>query len=111
LKAAGCTDAYTAANLVIDATTGEVTGKKNVDAGYVDTVCVKCANTAGSTVTFDNWTVTQKPNCETLTANTMTAKDYAYDTTATTTIVYAANANIFANSKSSACPILSCTLT
>jgi len=41
----------------------------------------------------------------------MTAKDYAYDTTATTTIVYAANADIFANSKSSACPILSCTLT
>jgi len=44
LKAAGCTDAYTAANLVIDASTGEVTAKKNVDAGYTDTVCVKCLN-------------------------------------------------------------------
>jgi len=55
LKAAGCTDAYTAANLVIDASTGEVTAKKNVDAGYTDTVCVKCLNAHSSFITFDNW--------------------------------------------------------
>jgi len=70
---------------------------------------LKCANTAGSTVTFDNWTVTQKPNCETLSANTMTHKDCPYDTNATTTTVYAAS-EIFANSKAGPCPIHNCTL-
>jgi len=40
LKQAGCVNAYTLGNAVIDAVTGEVTMKKNVDAGYVDVVCV-----------------------------------------------------------------------
>ena len=48
---AGCSAAYTLNNIVIDATTGTVTAKKNVALGYEDTVCVKCANTAGSTIT------------------------------------------------------------
>jgi len=51
LKASGCTNAYTAANLVIDASTGAITAKKNVDAGYVDVVCVKCSNAEASTIT------------------------------------------------------------
>jgi hypothetical protein len=42
IKAAGCTDAYTNANIVIDAVTGKIDAKKNVDAGYVDIVCIKC---------------------------------------------------------------------
>lgn len=73
---------------MIDATTGEVTAKKNVDLGYVDTVCVSCQNSAGSTITFDNWKVTQKPNCETLSANSLANKEFAYDTSATSTTVY-----------------------
>jgi hypothetical protein len=40
LKQAGCVNDYTLGNVIIDATTGEVTQKQNVDAGYVDTVCV-----------------------------------------------------------------------
>ena len=63
LKLAGCSTDYTAGNLVIDTVTGAITAKQNVDAGYVDTVCIKCLNTAGSFITHDNWTVTQKPNC------------------------------------------------
>lgn len=36
----GCANPYTDANLVIDTTTGAITGKQNVDAGYEDTVCI-----------------------------------------------------------------------
>ena len=115
LKLAGCSTDYTAGNLVIDATTGEITAKQNVDAGYVDTVCISCSNTGGSTITHDNWIVTQKPNCATLTANSMTAKDYAYNTGATGTVVYTF-VEAFANTKRTApggmpwsvCPITSC---
>jgi hypothetical protein len=42
LKNVGCGTAYTAGNLVIDATSGEITTKQNVDAGYEDIVCVSC---------------------------------------------------------------------
>jgi len=58
LKVAGCASAYTLGNVVIDATTGEVTAKQNVDPGYVDIICVECKNTATSTITFDNWMIT-----------------------------------------------------
>jgi hypothetical protein len=42
IKAAGCITAYTNPHLIINAVTGEVTAMKNVDAGYVDEVCIKC---------------------------------------------------------------------
>ena len=73
LKLSGCSTDYTAGNLVIDATTGAITAKQNVDAGYADTVCIKCQNTHSSFVTHDNWVVTQAPNCATLTAASVTA--------------------------------------
>ena len=116
LKVAGCQSDYTEGNVEIDATTGAVTAKQNVDPGYVDTICVECKNTANSVITFDNWVITQKPNCETLTLINPAAKDFAYDTALTTTAVYIYS-EIFANSKAtavaplSACPITSCTLT
>ena len=37
---AGCAAAYATGNLAIDATTGAITGKQNIDAGYEDTVCI-----------------------------------------------------------------------
>jgi hypothetical protein len=46
IKASGCTNAYSAGNLVINASTGKLEAKQNVDAGYDDTVCIKCSNTA-----------------------------------------------------------------
>jgi len=52
-----CIASYTKGNLVIDSSTGKVTAKQNVDAGYTDTVCVKCENSASSSVTKDNWSV------------------------------------------------------
>ena len=115
IKAAGCSGTYSNGNLAITANTGVVTSVTNNDAGFVDTVCIKCSNAAGSTVTYDNWTVTQKPNCATLTANSMTAKDYAYNTGATGTVVYTF-VEAFANTKRTApggmpwsvCPITSC---
>jgi hypothetical protein len=86
-----------------------VTSKQNVDPGFSDTVCIKCSNAAGSTVTYDNWTVAQKPNCETLAAQSLADKVYDYDTSATSTLVYSSN-DAFSNSKASDCPVLSCTL-
>jgi hypothetical protein len=117
LKLAGCSGDYTNANLAINAVSGEITAKKNVDAGYDDTVCISCSNTGTSTITHDNWKVTQKPNCETLTAETLSAKDYAYDTSATATVVWT-YLEAFGNTKRvapggmpwSVCPITSCTV-
>jgi hypothetical protein len=41
-------------------------------------------------VSYDNWTVKQKPNCEIfpLTANTLDAKVYDYDALETGTVVW-----------------------
>ena len=94
---------------MIDATTGEVTAKKNVDAGYADTVCVSCMNSHNSVITFDNWIVTQKPNCATLAAASLTNQEFAYNPSATNTAVYT-NLQLFTNSKLSDCPVSSCTL-
>jgi hypothetical protein len=60
-------------------------------------------------VTHDNWKVTQAPNCATLTAASLTDQVFAYDASATTTTIYSSSAVIL-NSKSSDCPITSCTL-
>ena len=94
---------------MIDATTGEVTAKKNIDAGYDDTVCVSCMNSHSSVITFDNWNVLQKPNCATLAAAGLTNQEFAYDASATNTAVYT-NLELFTNSKLSACPVSACTL-
>ena len=48
---------YTAGNLIIDPSTGEIKAKQNVDAGFIETISVKGKNAAGSTILFDNWTV------------------------------------------------------
>jgi hypothetical protein len=67
-------------------------------------------------VTYDNWTVKQKPNCETtLTANTLDDKVYDYDASETGTVVWTYE-EAFANTKRtgmpwSVCPITSCTVT
>ena len=109
LKVQGCGSAYTAANLVIDATTGEVTAKKNVAAGYADTVCVSCMNSASSVINFDDWVVTQNPNCAILTQTGLTDQVFAYDAGATATTVYDSS-TLFGNIRTSACPITACTL-
>ena len=115
IKASGCTGAYGAGNLAITANTGVVTAKQNIDAGFHDIVCIKCSNAAGSTTTYDNWTVVQKPNCNTLTAIGLTNQEYGYDTGATTTAVYD-HTTVFTNSKATAtgpliaCPVLGCVL-
>jgi hypothetical protein len=36
----GCAGPYAGNNLVIDTTTGAITGLQNIDAGYVEPVCV-----------------------------------------------------------------------
>jgi len=58
LKVEGCGSAYSAGNLVIDASTGAVTAKQNIDAGYEDIVCISCSNAHSSTITHDSWKVT-----------------------------------------------------
>ena len=108
LKVSGCGSAYSTGNLAISSV-GVVTAKQNVDAGYEDTVCISCSNSHGSTVEHDSWKVTQAPNCATLTAGSLTDKVYDYDAGATTTTVYAFT-DVFTNSKTSACPVTSCTL-
>jgi hypothetical protein len=57
IKVQGCGSAYGGSNLVINSA-GLITSNQNVDAGFIETVCVECQNTAGSKVTQDNWKVT-----------------------------------------------------
>jgi hypothetical protein len=38
---------------------------QNLDAGYTSTLCIKCQNTAGSSVQVNNWVITQNRNCAT----------------------------------------------
>jgi hypothetical protein len=115
IKASGCSGAYGAGNLAITANTGVVTAKQNVDAGFEDIVCIKCSNAAGSTTTFDNWKVVQKPNCQTLTAIALTNQEYGYNAANTATAVYT-HSTVFTNSKATAtapliaCPVLGCVL-
>jgi len=45
IKVSGCGSAYTGTNLVINASTGKLEAKQNVQAGYDDTVCISCSNT------------------------------------------------------------------
>ena len=62
IKASGCSGTYSAGNLVINASTGKLEAKQNVDAGYDDTVCIKCSNTL-FTFEQDSLNVKQLPNC------------------------------------------------
>ena len=39
--------------------------RQDIDAGYEETLCVKCLNAAGSSVQHDNWTIEQTRNCAT----------------------------------------------
>jgi hypothetical protein len=88
LKVSGCGSAYSTGNLAISSV-GVVTAKQNVEDGYEDTVCISCSNAHGSTITHDNWKVTQAPNCaSTLTLGSVTDKVFAYDASLTTTSVY-----------------------
>ena len=52
-------NAYTGSNLVIDAVSGKITANQNIVLGYNETVCIECANTGGSKITYDNWNVIQ----------------------------------------------------
>lgn len=42
IKVAGCASNYVGTNLEINASTGKLEAKQNVQAGYDDTVCIKC---------------------------------------------------------------------
>ena len=46
---AGCTGTYSGRAAVV-ATTGALSITQNVDAGYTETLCVKCSNAAGDSV-------------------------------------------------------------
>ena len=48
---------YTGGNLIIDSSTGEITAKQNTDAGFIETICIKAQNAAGSIIQQDNWSV------------------------------------------------------
>ena len=109
LKVAGCGGAYSTGNIVISSV-GVVTAKQNVEDGYADTVCISCSNSHSSTVEHDNWKVTQAPNCaSTLTLGSVTDQAFAYDASLTTTSVYT-SITAFTNSKTSLCPITTCSV-
>ena len=52
----GCTGTYSGRAAVV-ANTGALSITQNVDAGYTETLCVKCSNAAGSSVQHDNWKI------------------------------------------------------
>ena len=57
LKATGCSNALTSAQstkISMHGSTYAVSAQQNVDAGYTETVCLKCSNTHVSK-THDNW--------------------------------------------------------
>jgi len=62
LKAAGCAAPYTGSNVQMDGATFALTAKQNVGAGYLETLCVECANAAGATAQRDDWKVEQDPD-------------------------------------------------
>lgn len=64
LHAAGCSGAYVSGKLTITSA-GQIEATQNVQAGYTETVCVKCFNTAGDSIQKDNWVFTQTLNCAT----------------------------------------------
>ena len=49
----------------MDTTSYALTAVQNTDAGYTETLCMKCANAAGSTTQQDNWQIQQTRNCGT----------------------------------------------
>jgi len=107
-----CIEPYTKGNLVIDSTNGrvgKVTAKQNIDAGYTDTVCVKCENSASSSITY-NWVVQQKANCKvSLSTKVVAAKVYNYDEAATTTAAVEFT-DAYTNAYSIDCPFIGCTI-
>ena len=105
----GCANAYAGTNIAIEKSTGKITAKTNVDAGYTEIVCVECRNTALSTITFDMFQVRQKPNCNTLTAKVVAPLAYDYSSALTSTTI-TDNQSIFTNSKPVACPMKTCVI-
>jgi hypothetical protein len=108
-KPAGCGVGAYSGKASIDSSTGAISIKQDEDAGYTETLCVECANSAGSTVQHDNWNIQQTENCATLTAASLTDQVFDYDASATTTTIYSSSAVIL-NSKTANCPITTCTL-
>ena len=49
----------------IDSSSFALSVTQNIDAGYTSTLCIKCANAAGSEVQVNNWVITQNRNCAT----------------------------------------------
>ena len=63
IKKQGCVDDYTDDRLTIDTVSGKITARQDILLGYNDTVCIECANTAGSIITYDNWNAKQYSSC------------------------------------------------
>lgn len=60
LGASGCSDPYTAGNIrVVKSFTDVISieARQNVEAGYSDTVCVRCMNSAGGYTEHDEWRI------------------------------------------------------
>lgn len=55
----------------------------------------------------DNWSITQEPNCESLTSNSVADVVLDYDVSKTATVVVEAS-EAFTNSKAVKCPITRC---
>ena len=58
----GCTGTY-AGKASIDASTLQLSITQDEDAGYTETLCIKCDNALGSSVQHDNWDIEQTRNC------------------------------------------------
>ena len=55
-KPSGCTGVYSG-QASIDASTQALSIKQNIDAGYTETLCIMCENSAGSTISHDGWKI------------------------------------------------------
>jgi len=52
----GCSGTY-AGRATMTASTFALNMRQDIDAGYEETLCVKCQNALGSSVQHDNWTI------------------------------------------------------
>jgi hypothetical protein len=57
LKPAGCGSGAYSGRAAIAASTFALSITQNVDAGYTETLCIKCQNSAGSSIQHDNWKI------------------------------------------------------
>ena len=110
LKIQGCGAAYTPGNQAVAGTTPfGITATKNVNGGYIETVCVSCSNTL-QTIDYDNFKITQTHCAVAITPKTVPPDPMMTYSTAPSSQIVGDWTTYFTNADTTYCPITSCSL-